>query len=451
MNRRPVLIIGHKNPDLDSVASAIAYEQLKKLTGDTGVLAATCGEINRETQFVLNKLEIMIPPVVSDVKARVEDLIDETQAKGYPPKTTVHEAGHIIRDRGQKTLPIVDNNNVLVGLITVGDLAMTFMDHLGNQRDPEKAGKEVQRILETPLSELMKTDNLIIFDCADAVEEVRQMMLKTRYRNYPVTDEENRFLGLISRYNLLSMKRKQVILVDHNEKKQAIDGIEEADILEIIDHHRLGDLQSITPIYFRNEPVGATSTLIAESYREKELIPEKAAAGLLLAGILSDTMIYRSPTTTERDRSIAEWLSQISGLNVEEWGREIFVEASALDKKDPLAMVTEDLKEYSYGDLDFAIAQFETADKSILLSMMDTLRLAMINVCSSRGYDLMFLMITDIFVEGSELLIAGAKTETGAKIFGDATQVRFSLDGVMSRKKQLVPTIYKALARQEMM
>ena len=212
----------------------------------------------------------------------------------------------------------------------------------------------------------------------------------------------------------------------------------------------MGDLESITPIYFRNEPVGATCTLITEMYREKGQVPDKATAGLLLAGILSDTMIFRSPTTTGKDRQMAKWLSALSGLEIEAWGREIFREASPLDINDTRQAINEDLKEYRYGNVTFAVAQIETADMKLLQRHIPAIKETMHEISETRGYDLMFLMVTDIFVEGTQLLIAGEKSDLGRRIFEDADQGEVFLKGVLSRKKQIVPLIFKALAQNEM-
>ncbi|MGI6548465.1 MAG: putative manganese-dependent inorganic diphosphatase [Syntrophomonadales bacterium] len=451
MKKHPIIIIGHKNPDVDSIASAIAYTRLKQLAGETNVIAGTAGELNRETSHILQTLGIEPPVRIKDVRARVEDLLAEEEPDAVlSPDMRLQDAGNLLRNRKSKTVAVVDAEKRLLGLVTIGDLAMILMDGLADLSSPDEAGDKVQAIFDTRLAEIMKTDSLIIFDDHDSVAEAREMMLKTRYRNYPVTDDENRFLGMVSRYHLLSMKRKQVILVDHNEKTQAVDGVEEAELLEVIDHHRVGDLESITPIYFRNEPVGATCTLITEMYREKGQVPDKATAGLLLAGILSDTMIFRSPTTTGKDRQMAKWLSALSGLEIEAWGREIFREASPLDINDTRQAINEDLKEYRYGNVTFAVAQIETADMKLLQRHIPAIKETMHEISETRGYDLMFLMVTDIFVEGTQLLIAGEKSDLGRRIFEDADQGEVFLKGVLSRKKQIVPLIFKALAQNEM-
>ncbi len=451
MKKQPIIVIGHKNPDMDSIASAVAYARLKQLEGEPNVIAGTAGEINRETSYVLEVLGIDPPVRITDVRARVLDLLDDEEPViVLSPDMRLQEAGNLLRKREAKTVAVVDSERRLLGLVTIGDLAMILMDGLADLNNPNETGVKVQSLFDTRLSQIMKTDNLVIFDDHDSVAEAREMMLKTRYRNYPVTDDDNRFLGMVSRYHLLSMNRKQVILVDHNEKIQAIDGIEEAELLEVIDHHRVGDLESITPIYFRNEPVGATCTLITEMYREKGHVPDKAMAGLLLAGILSDTMIFRSPTTTAKDRRMAEWLAALGQLEIEAWGREIFRKASPLDIDDTHGTISEDLKEYNYGKLTFAVAQIETADMSLLQKYIPVIKETMQEISEARGYDLMFLMVTDIFVEGTQLLVAGKQSDLGARIFGDNNQGELFLKGVLSRKKQIVPLIFKALAQNEL-
>ncbi len=446
----PVIVIGHRNPDLDSVAAAISYAALKQATGETRCQAAVAGELNRESRYVLTRLGIEHPPLVSDVRARVEDLLDPDAGITVLPSATLREVGRLVKHYDQKTIPVTDASQRLLGLVTIGDVASAFMEHLSGEVEAGEAKQRIDAVMETRVSSIMKTENLVMFERHDTVDEARTSMLKSRYRNYPVIDEDNRLLGMISRYHLLSMKRKQLILVDHNEKSQAVDGIEEADILEVIDHHRVGDIQSVNPIYFRNEPLGATSTLIAIMFRERALIPSIPVASLLLAGIMSDTMIFRSPTTTSRDREMANWLSGLSGLDFEKWGREIFQVASPSTGVDPARLIADDLKEYTFGKTSFAVAQIETADLTLLLSQTPALREAMDELARQRSYDLFFLMLTDIFVGGSQLLVAGDKQAAGISMFGSGENSELFLNGIMSRKKQVIPTIFQALARQEM-
>ncbi|MEN6328470.1 MAG: putative manganese-dependent inorganic diphosphatase, partial [Syntrophomonas sp.] len=263
---KPIYVIGHKNPDVDCVASAIAYQTYKKLIDQGPYIAAAAGEINDELRYVLDYLDFDEPLVVKNVGTTVEDLLEDKPAVNVSGDMTLLELSNLMRREKLKTVPVLDENQRFLGLLTIGDMAMIFMDNLGDGQNIEKSPDRLRRILETKVAGIMKTRDLMLFEKDEALDEVRKQMLATRFRNYPVVDGQNHFLGLISRYNLLDMKRKKVILVDHNEKKQAVDGIEEAEILEIVDHHRVGDLQTLSPIFFHNEPVGSTSTLVAELF-----------------------------------------------------------------------------------------------------------------------------------------------------------------------------------------
>ncbi|ADI01872.1 MAG TPA: putative manganese-dependent inorganic diphosphatase [Syntrophothermus lipocalidus] len=449
---KPVYVIGHKNPDIDAIASAIAYARLKSKLNHGAFVPAAAGEVNAETRFVLDFFALEPPELVTDVGTKVEDLLEDEAVFSVPPETTLREAGRLIRVHNIKTLPVVDSKARLLGLLTVGDVAQIYLDRLGQEEeDPQKVVSVLSSVLSTKVSEIMKTQNLVLFEKSETVEEAKKQMLATRYRNYPVVDEENRLAGIISRHHLLQMKRKKVILVDHNEKKQAVEGIEEAEILEIIDHHRVGDLQTVSPIFFRNEPVGATSTLVAELYRQHGVEVEPPVAGLLLSGILSDTMIFRSPTTTGKDKEIAKYLGKIAGLEPESWGKEIFRRAVRVEDEPIQNTVLQDLKEYQHGDLVFAISQVETIDLDALRKRKRDILEAMEGICNKRGYHLLLLMVTDVFAEGTELFAAGPRKEIAASAFSlPLEQETVFLKGVMSRKKQVVPLIYKVLAEQSL-
>jgi len=449
---KPIYVIGHKNPDIDAVASAVAYAVLKSRTASGSFVPAVAGEINAETRFVLDYCGISPPVLVTDVGTKVEDLLEDEPPVVVRPDATLMEVGNLLRLGQAKTLPVVDDNLRLLGLLTVGDVAQIYLDALGSLHpDTSKTPEILAGILARKVAGVMKTRDLVLFERLETVDEAKKQMLMTRFRNYPVVDEENRLLGMISRYHLLQMKRKKLILVDHNEKKQAVDGVEEAEILEIVDHHRVGDLQTVSPIFFRNEPVGATSTLVAGLYGEHGLDLDQSLAALLLAGILSDTMIFKSPTTTAKDRRTAAHLAQIAGLNPEEWGREIFRRTTHDENQSPVELITEDLKEYQYGDISFAIAQVETIDLRAFQARRNSIVEAMEEMCTRRGYQLMLLMVTDIFKEGTELLAAGAKKDVAERAFVDPLQGGSAfLKGVMSRKKQVVPVIYKILAEQQL-
>jgi len=329
---------------------------------------------------------------------------------------------------------------------------LIFMENLGDAGAVEQSPRILGRVLQQKVGEIMKSRDLVVFETDDPVEEARKQMLKSRFRNYPVLDEKNSYLGMISRYHLLQMKRKRLILVDHNEKQQAVDGVEQAEILEIIDHHRVGDLQTISPIYFHNEPVGSTSTLIAEKFLDSSFTLDKHLAGLLLSGILSDTLIFRSPTTSPKDQKIAAYLEQVSGLNPIDWGKQIFSQAMQLGDRDERELVGSDLKEYSSGDLLFAVAQIEIIDVSGLEVRKAAFLAAMEELCQERGYAFMCLMLTDILEESSELLIAGRERSMLDQALGSGSgRNRIYMPGVMSRKKQILPVIYDALRRKDLL
>jgi manganese-dependent inorganic pyrophosphatase len=447
---KPVYVIGHKNPDIDSIASAIAYKVYKQSSDKGLYIAAAAGEPNEESSFVLERLEFEAPLVIRNVGTTVEDLLDNEEIIYVTTDMTVAELSNFMQKHRLRTLPVLDDKHTFLGLLTIGDLAMIFMERLGSGKDVENSPEILREILSKKVADIMKTRDLVLFEKQEPVEEARKHMLASRFRNYPVVNEENRYLGMISRYDLLEMKRKRVILVDHNEKKQAVDGVEEAEILEIIDHHRVGDLQTVMPIYFHNEPVGSTCTLVAETFLQNSVYFTPNLAGLMLAGILSDTMIFKSPTTTGKDRRVAAELEQIAGLSALEWGKEIY-STSHLEQHSEEELITEDLKEYVNGDTTFAVAQVETIDLGRLSKRKDKLIKAMNEVCERYKYAFMCLMVTDILEEATELIVAGEKSYLVEQAFGHSgTTGRIYLHGVMSRKKQVVPVIYEVLRKEKL-
>lgn len=449
---KPVYIIGHKNPDLDSVASAIGYQVYKQMSDQGLFQAAVAGELSEEAVYVLDDLGFEKPLWLKSVANTVEDLLDDQQLLHVHPDTTLVELSQMMRQQKIKTVPVVNEASKFLGLLTIGDVALIFMENLGNAEAVAQSPQILARVLQQRVGDIMKSRDLVVFEPEDAVEEARKQMLKSRFRNYPVVDDKNAYLGMISRYHLLQMKRKRLILVDHNEKQQAVDGVEQAEILEIIDHHRVGDLQTISPIYFHNEPVGSTSTLVAEKFLDSSFTLDKALAGLLLSGILSDTLIFRSPTTSPKDKRIAAYLEQVSGLKPVEWGKKIFSQAMQLGDKDDRELVGSDLKEYSSGDLLFAVSQIETIDISGLEVRKAAFIEAMQELCQERGYAFMCLMLTDILEESSELLIAGRERALLDHALGSSpVQNRIYMPGVMSRKKQILPVIYDILRRKDLL
>ncbi|HWQ75699.1 MAG TPA: putative manganese-dependent inorganic diphosphatase [Syntrophomonas sp.] len=449
---KPVYIIGHKNPDVDSVAAAISYKIYKQSTDKGVYIAAAASELKDELKNILDHLEFEHPLVLSDIGTTVEDLLEEERSLYISADTTLIELGNIMRNNNIKTVPVLDEKQRFLGLITIGDVAMIYLEALGSGRDIDNSPEVLRQVLAKKADSIMKSRNLVLFEKDEKVEEAKKMMLSTRFRNYPVVDDENRYWGMISRYNLLQMKRKQVILVDHNEKQQAVDGVEEADILEIIDHHRVGDLQTIFPIYFHNEPVGSTSTLIAEKFIANKVFMANNVAALLMSGIMTDTMIFKSPTTTAKDKRVAQELQRICGLDPVEWGKKLFAESSRVDKQTDLELISEDLKEYVSGSTMFAISQVETIDLDQFAERRKHLVATMEELCVRKGYALMCLMVTDIFEEGTDLIIAGELSSLVEEEFQhDHVKGGIFLKGVLSRKKQVVPVIYEMLRKQMMM
>ncbi len=448
---RPIYIIGHRNPDIDSIASAIAYQVYKQSTDQGLFVAASAGELNEDLTWLLDHLGLQHPEVVKDVSTRVEDLLEEEMPPFTGPEVTLAELGSFMRSHKIKTLPIVDEKKGFLGLLTLGDIAMLFLDSLGTGSDIERSPEIVRHLLAQTAGTIMKTKQLVLFEPGDKVDEAKRNMLASRFRNYPVVDDDNRFMGMISRYNLLQMKRKQVILVDHNEKKQAVEGIEEAEILEIVDHHRVGDLQTLWPIFFHNEPVGSTSTLVAEMLLRQPVQLNKEMAALLLSGIMSDTMIFKSPTTTSKDKFIAAELEKLSGLDALRWGKTLYSTVHRADKMSDQEIVSQDLKEYISGENTFAISQIETVDLEAFAERRAKLTATMEELCIQKGYALMCLMATSIFEEGTEIILAGPKRGLVEDAFQhEQKNGGIFLRGILSRKKQVVPVIYQVFHKSNM-
>ncbi len=449
---KPIYVIGHKNPDLDSIAAAIGYKTFKQSTDQGIYIAAAAGELSDAIISILDYFGIAPPIIIKSVATTVEDLLEDSDIISASADMNLVELSNLMRNYKLKTIPILDVENKFLGLITIGDLAMILMDTLGDGKEIDKTPEKLRKIMDQKADDIMKTHDLMLFEKDEPVEEARRHMLSTRFRNYPVVDYDNRYLGLVSRYNLLQMKRKKLILVDHNEMKQAVDGVEEAEILEIVDHHRVGDLETILPIYFHNEPVGSTSTLVADKFFINKVYIAKNIAGLLLSGILSDTMLFKSPTTTPKDERVAQKLAQIAELDINEWGRKIFEKATNNDKMSDLDIISKDLKEYTSENIVFAIAQFETIDLQGFKERKNRLSEAMEGLCHNNNYAFMCLMVTDIMKQQSELIIAGDKKAVLENAFGPHTDGdSITLKGVMSRKKQVVPVIFEALRKENMM
>lgn len=531
------LICGHRYPDTDSIVSALAYEELKTQMGQPAI-AVRAGEINIETQHVLNRFGFEAPPPVFDVRMQVRDL-DFDQPGTLQADMPLLCAWRLFHDEKLRSLPIVDDAGRLVGLVTAGrtaefDLQTATNPHLdvafpnlllaldaqllngpapermagqvqiagdraavkpgvvlltdrldrpllaaaeeqgvaclvwctGGVQPPEELHRLQRRLASTcricivhtaydlyraarfifqatSLADIMQKPPIISFQISDYLDDVRDQMLNSRFRSYPVVDREGKAVGTISRYHLLKPRRKRLILVDHNEVAQSIPGVSQADVLEIIDHHRLGDVQTDSPIYFRAEPVGCTATIVAGMFFENGLSIPKPLAGLMLAAILSDTILFKSPTCTRRDRIIAERLARIADVDTEELGRDMFSAAANWGDKKAEELLFHDFKEFLLNHTRIGVGQISCLNSDELAGKDDELLALMEETRQKRGYDFVLMMQTDILREGTRFLWVGDNASIIERAFGPTTAASCTafLAGVMSRKKQIIPAI----------
>ena len=294
-----------------------------------------------------------------------------------------------------------------------------------------------------PVGYVMATKELISFSQAELVEDIKDVMAETRYHSYPVTDNEGKVIGTVSRYHLISKHKKKVIQVDHNERGQSVNGIEEAEILEIIDHHRVADIQTSNPIFFRNEPIGSSSSIVAKCYFEKGLTPSKEVAGLLCGAIISDTLLFKSPTCTEQDKEICLKLAEIAGIkSVEEFAKEMFKAGTSLKGKTVGEIFNQDFKPFTMGETKVGVAQVNTMDIDGFMPLKDEMLDFMESEAKSKGYDVVMLLLTDILTEGSQILVAGERPDYVEKTFNVELKDSMAfLPGILSRKKQVIPPL----------
>lgn len=542
-----VWVIGHKNPDTDSICAAIAYANLKNKAGQRKYEPKRAGHVNEESQFVLEYFGFPVPEYIADVGAQVKDIaIRKTQ--GIGSNVSLKTAWEMMKEQNVVTLPITSHNGLLEGLIITGDIATSYMDvydsrilskartqykniaetlegevlagnaHgyfvkgkvvvgtespelmeeyiedddmviLGNRYEVQlcaiemnasciivssgaKVSKTIQKLAEErgciiittpydtytisrlinqsmPVKYFMRQENLVTFETEEYIDDVREIMSKERHRDFPVLREDGSYVGMISRRNLLNMKRKQVILVDHNERTQAVDGIDGAEILEIIDHHRLGSLETISPVFFRNQPLGCTSTIIYQMYQEQGVeIPAKIA-GLLCSAIISDTLMFRSPTCTPMDRQAAEALALIAGIQLEGHARQMFQAGSNFSAKTPQEILYQDFKTFHTEEVEFAIGQLTAMSMEGLQAAKEKLSGYIGQVQKEKQLDMVYVMLTDILEESTELIFTGERAKEMAMqaFHGHAEDHEDSLwlKGVVSRKKQMVPALMLAL------
>lgn len=542
-----ILVVGHKNPDTDSICSAIALAELKnRIDPNRHYMARRAGQINGETRYVLEKFNFEIPPYVVDVGTQVKDMAIRRSPK-VGRDCTLKKAWAIMKENSLVTLPIRNEDNSLDGLISVGDIARTYMESavdthmlseakvrfgaiaetikgtiaVGSGEDcmtegkvligaadtsafkdlvekgdlvilatnlqhplaaiesgasciiltfgvellpevreaAEKAGCAIitteldtysvsrQLIQSIPLSFIMKTKNLVTFSTEEYTDNIRDIMVKNKHRAFPVINKNGKCLGTISRRNFLGMSKKKVILVDHNDLDQAVDNMQSAEVLEIYDHHKLGDVQTSQPILVRNEPVGCTATILYRMYQEERIDPSPEIAGILCAAIISDTLMFRSPTCTILDKMAAGGLSLIAGIDIEKFATEMFRAGSELKNKSPEEIFYQDFKKFNTESITFGIGQISSMAPDELASLKDRMLAFMRNECGLNGVSQVYFMLTSIIDERTELLYCGdGSRDTVEKAFQvPVSEESCLLPGVVSRKKQLVPSLLLAM------
>ena len=540
-----VVVIGHRNPDTDSICSAIAYAELKNKTSDLVCEPRRAGKMNQETEFVLKKFGVKPPRMCTDVNPKIRD-VDYREMPGIPGSTSLRKAREIMRDKQIDTLPVTSPDNELEGVITVKDIATANMDVfdtgilaksqttyrniletlggtmvVGREDDvcttghirigtatPEmlestvekgdiviltnryesqlcaiekeaslliicngsKVGRTIQRIAEemgvaimsapvdtyaagklisqcAPISYYMTRSDIMKFTLVTPVADVTRVMAKVRHRYFPILDEDGKYCGMVSRRNIINLQKRRIILVDHNEATQAVEGFDQAEILEIIDHHRIGSLETSGPVYFRNQPVGCTATIITQMYDENGMEIPPQIAGLLLAAILSDTLVFRSPTCTPLDEALAKRLAKIAGVDIDEFASEMFEAGEKLDGKTAEEVFLQDFKVFMCGDIRFGVAQGSYMTRKNLLAAEALLQPYLEEARNKQNVEDIYMLLTDVPKEESVVISDG---RYASEVLSDGFETQpaedgsFTLPGVVSRKKQFIPALMTA-------
>ncbi len=540
-----VVVIGHRNPDTDSICSAIAYAELKNKTSSLVCEARRAGRMNQETEFVLKRFGVAPPQMCTDVNPKIRD-VDYREMPGIPGSTSLRKAWEIMRDQKIDTLPITSADNELEGIITVKDIATANMDVfdtgvlatsrttykniletlggtmvVGNENavcttghikigtaTPEmlennvekgdiviltnryesqlcaiekeaslliicngaKVGRTIQRIAEetgvaimtapcdtyaagklmsqcAPISYYMTRDDIMKFTLVTPVADVTRVMAKVRHRYFPILDEDGKYCGMVSRRNIIALRKRRIILVDHNEATQAVEGFDQAEILEIIDHHRIGSLETSGPVYFRNQPVGCTATIITQMYDENGVEIRPQIAGLLLAAILSDTLVFRSPTCTPVDVSAAHRLAKIAGVEIDAFASEMFEAGEKLDGKTPEEVFLQDFKVFMCGDVRFGVAQGSYMTRKNLKAAQQLLTPYLPEACGKQNVEDLYMLLTDVPKEESVVICTGRHADEMLRSGFEKEPEEdgsWVLPGVVSRKKQFIPALMSA-------
>ena len=540
-NQDKIYIIGHKNPDTDSICSAIAYTDIKNRTSQIHkYIACRAGQINEETEFVLNYFHVQPPHYMPNVGTQVKDM-EIHITPDADEMMSVKQAWDLMRENQINTLPIKGDNGELKGLVTNSDIAGIYLDAsdsyllsdsrtqykkiaetlngqiitgnehgyfvegkilvgtasaqvmsefidendmliLGDRVENleqaidlnvsciiialglniseeiiDKANKKDIVMISTqydtfsicmlinqsiPVKAIMKKDDMIAFSTEDFTDDIQDTMIKKRHQSFPVINKKGKCVGTISRRNLMNMRKKKVILVDHNEIDQAADNIDQADIVEIVDHHKIGTLQTMVPVSFRNQPVGCTGTILYQLYGEQKLEIAPDIAGLLCSAIISDTLMFRSPTCTLQDKMAAGALALIADINIEEYAKKMFKAGSNLKDKMPEEIFYQDYKKFiAEGGLTFGVGQISSMDEEELMEIKDKLSSFLESEMVRHGVSRIFFMLTNILDESTHLIYCGNGSEDMVRTaFGvEPKDGAFYLKGVVSRKKQLIP------------
>ena len=436
---KPLIVVGHKNPDTDSICAALTYARLKTEVFREEAAPRRAGNVNPQTQFVLSRFETESPPLITDVRSRIEDImIPREDLITLTERDSLQKACSLLTENRFSFLPVIDGGNACLGKLTTLRLVSVLAGLVARCRDDEPIGESDRNLLAGSVGALVDRDHTT-FTPEALVKDVQRAIGKSNEGGFIIVGEKGRLEGVITRVNFLAENRLRVVMVDHNEVGQAVDGIEEADVQEIIDHHRLAARTTSLPITFINRVVGSTCTIIADLYRTAGKVPPARDAGLMLSAMLSDTVILRSPTTTALDREIAGWLAELSGADIEKHGAEMFAAGSSLEGMDAKKIIERDRKVFTEGERRFSLSQFETVGFGHIMDMKAQLAEVLDGILTSEGCSFAGLMITDVSREMSLLLCRGEARVLGAIPYPRTEETLFELKGILSRKKQVLP------------
>ena len=436
------LVIGHRNPDTDAVASALGYAWLLNQNAPGQFFAGRAGELNNQTAFALQHFNIDAPPLVSDVRARVRDIV-ENAAPFINDGQTLHSAVQRMSET-KRPVALLENNRKPLGLVTAASVFALLAEPLSaNAANPQA----IESALTLPLNTALDATSFTLNE-QDYLRDVMAQVMRTEPVDFIVVDEKGQYVGLCKVADMLRPPRQKVILVDHNEASQAVSGLEEADVIEVLDHHRVGSVETLLPIRFDIDPVGSCSTLVAERAIQSNRIIPVPIAGMLLCGVLSDTLVFRSPTTTARDRAVSSHLAQMAGLTTEidALGQQLLASGAGLGTRPASAIVNSDLKFYDVGGKSIGIAQVEITDFSELGARLNELRDELQDMVEARKLALALLLVTDVLRGDSRMIAVGSGPLIEALPYPRLPDRTLNAPGVVSRKKQLLPTVLAAAA-----